>query len=103
MGKPMRIRAKASNGKTNVRALMAHPMEGGQRKDGSGNLIPAHFITDVEATHNGKTVLKAQWSTAVSQNPYLSFTFDGGAAGDKILLSWKDNKGDSRTDEVAIK
>ncbi len=103
MGKPMRIRAKASNGKTNVRALMAHPMEGGQRKDGSGNLIPAHFITDVEATHNGKTVLKAQWSTAVSQNPYLSFTFDGGAAGDKILVSWKDNKGDSRTDEVAIK
>ena len=59
MGKPMRIRAKASNGKTNVRALMAHPMEGGQRKDGSGNLIPAHFITDVEATHNGKTVLRA--------------------------------------------
>ena len=103
MGKPMRIRAKASNGKTNVRALMAHPMEGGQRKDGSGNLIPAHFITDVEATHNGKTVLKAQWSTAVSKNPYLSFTFDGGAAGDKILVSWKDNKGDSRTDEVAIK
>ena len=103
MGKPMRIRAKAANGKTNVRALMSHPMEGGQRKDGAGKLIPAHFITDVEASHNGKTVLKAQWATAVSQNPYLSFTFAGGAAGDKVVVSWKDNMGDSRTDEVTIK
>ena len=61
MGKPMRIRAKAEGGKTNVRVLMSHPMEGGQRKDGSGNLIPAHFISDVEAKHGGKTVTLARF------------------------------------------
>ena len=102
MGKPMRIRAKADNGVTTVRALMAHVMEGGQRKDSSGNVIPAHHITDITASHNGKVVLSAQWGSAVSQNPFLAFSFKGGAAGDKVALTWKDNKGDSRTDEVTI-
>lgn len=102
MGRPMRIRAKAANGVVTVRALMAHVMEGGQRKDASGNVIPAHHISEVSATHNGKTVLSAQWGSAVSQNPYLAFSFEGGAAGDKVVVSWKDNKGDSRTDEVTV-
>jgi sulfur-oxidizing protein SoxZ len=47
-------------------------------------------------------VLTAQWGSAVSQNPFLAFTFKGGAAGEKLAISWKDNKGDSRTDEVTI-
>ena len=102
MGKPMRIRAKATNGVTTVRALMAHVMEGGQRKDKSGKVIPAHHITDITASHNGKVVLSAQWGSAVSQNPFLAFSFKGGASGDKVTLAWKDNKGDSRTDEVTI-
>jgi len=102
MGKPMRIRAKATNGVTTVRALMAHVMEGGQRKDSSGKVIPAHHITDITASHNGKVVLSAQWGSAVSQNPFLACSFKGGAAGDKVALTWKDNQGDSRTDEVTI-
>lgn len=102
MANPMRIRAKAENGVTTVRALMAHVMETGQRKDGAGNPIPAHYITDVEASHNGKTVLKALWGTAVAQNPFLSFKFKGGAAGEKVSLTWKDSKGESRTDEATI-
>jgi len=47
-------------------------------------------------------VLSAQWGSAVSQNPFLAFSFKGGASGDKVTLAWKDNKGDSRTDEVTI-
>jgi sulfur-oxidizing protein SoxZ len=81
---------------------MAHIMETGIRKDASGALIPAHFIQDVEATHNGKSVLKTMWSGAVSQNPFLSFKFKGAAKGDKVVVKWVDNKGDSRTDEVTI-
>ena len=38
----------------------------------------------------------------MSKNPYLAFSFKGGAKGDKIVVSWKDNKGDTRTDEAAI-
>jgi sulfur-oxidizing protein SoxZ len=102
MGDPMKIRASSNAGVTEVKVLMAHPMESGQRKDSEGKLVPAHHITDVTVQHAGKTVLECQWGQAVSQNPYLVFRFKGGAKGDKITVSWKDNKGDSRTDEAAI-
>ncbi|MBL8432362.1 MAG: thiosulfate oxidation carrier complex protein SoxZ, partial [Dechloromonas sp.] len=42
------------------------------------------------------------FGTAVSKNPYLAFRFKGGAAGDRISLTWKDNKGETRTDETKI-
>ncbi len=100
--KPMRIRASVKDGVTEVKALVAHEMETGQRKDANGALIPAWFITEITATHNGKVVLSGELGTAVSKNPYLAFRFKGGAAGDKVAVSWKDNKGESRTDEVAI-
>ena len=38
----------------------------------------------------------------MSQNPFLSFKFKGGAKGDKLAVKWVDNKGDTRTDEAAI-
>jgi sulfur-oxidizing protein SoxZ len=92
----IKIRSKVSGGVTTVKALMTHPMDTGLQKDSkTGELIPAHFINEVVAKHNGKTVLVAEWGPAVSKNPYLSFAFDGGAAGDTVELSWKDNKGDS--------
>ena len=100
--KPMRIRANVKDGVTEVKALIAHEMETGQRKDANGAVSPSWFITDLTATHNGKVVMTSQMGTAVSKNPYLAFRFKGGAAGDKVAISWKDNKGESRTDEAAI-
>ncbi|MCU0932251.1 MAG: thiosulfate oxidation carrier complex protein SoxZ [Serpentinimonas sp.] len=102
MADPMRIRAAEAAGITTVRVLMSHPMETGLRKDSAGNTIPALHITDVVATHNGKTVLQAEWSGAVSQNPFLAFKFKGAAKGEKVSVKWTDNKGDTRTDEATI-
>ena len=102
MADPMRIRAALAGDETTVRVLMSHVMETGTRKNAAGETIPAHFIRDVEATHNGKSVLKCMFSGSVSQNPFLSFKFKGGAKGDKVVVKWSDNKGDSRTDEAAI-
>ena len=102
MADPMRIRANETGGVTTVRVLMSHVMESGVRRDGGGNVIPAHHITTVEATHNGKNVLKAEWSGAVSQNPFLLFKFKGAAKGEKVSVKWVDNKGDTRTDEAVI-
>lgn len=102
MADPMRIRATAKDGMVNVKVLMSHEMETGQRKDSSGKPIPAHFIQNVTATHNGRVVLAAQWGPAVSKNPFLEFNFKGGNKGDKIQLTWTDNKGETRTDEAAI-
>jgi sulfur-oxidizing protein SoxZ len=102
MADPMRIRAQAAGDKTTVRVLMSHEMETGQRKDASGNTIPAWFIQEVTAAHNGKQVLSAQWGPAVSKNPFMQFTVKGAKPGDKISVSWKDNKGETRTDEAVV-
>ena len=102
MADPMRIRATARDGVVNVKVLMSHEMETGQRKDASGQLVPAHYIKSVSATHQGKPVLAAQWGPAVSKNPYLEFSFKGGQKGEKIVVTWEDNKGDKRTDEASI-
>ena len=102
MADPMRIRAQASGDKVTVRVLMSHEMESGQRKDGNGKLIPAWHIQDVTATLNGKPVMTAEWGPAVSKNPFLQFTIKGAKAGDKVGITWKDNKGDTRSDEATV-
>jgi len=102
MADPMKIRASMQGDLVNVKVLMSHEMETGQRKDASGKVVPAHFIQTVSAVYNGKTVLSAQWGPAVSKNPFLSFKFKGGAQGGKVQVTWVDNKGDKRTDEAVI-
>jgi len=102
MADPMRIRAQVSGDKATVRVLIAHEMETGQRKDASGKTIPAWHIQDVVAQHNGKTVMTAQWGPAVSKNPFLQFNIKGAKAGDKVTVTWVDNKGDKRTDEATV-
>ena len=102
MADPMRIRAQAAGDKATVRVLMSHEMETGQRKDPSGKTIPAWHITEVSASLNGKPVMTAQWGPAVSKNPFLQFTIKGAKAGDKVAVSWVDNKGDKRTDEATV-
>lgn len=102
MAEPMRIRANVAGDSTEVRVLMYHEMETGQRKDAQGTVIPAWFIQNMTATWNGKTVLAAQWGPAVAKNPFVSFKFKGGAKGDKVQITWVDNRGDKRTDEAVI-
>ena len=102
MADPMRIRAQAAGDKATVRVLMSHEMETGQRRDSAGNTIPAWFISDVTASHNGKVVMTAEWGPAVSKNPFMQFVVKGAKAGDKISVSWKDNKGATRTDEATV-
>ena len=102
MSDPMRIRAQAQGDKTTVRVLVSHEMESGQRRDAAGKIVPAWFIQSINATWNGKTVMSAQWGTAVSKNPFVQFSFKGGKAGEKVTVNWVDNHGDKRSDEAVI-
>lgn len=102
MADPMRIRAQAAGDKATVRVLMAHEMESGQRKDAAGKTIPAWYISEVSAALNGKVVLTAEWGPSVSKNPFLQFVIKGAKAGDKVQISWTDNKGDKRSDEATV-
>lgn len=102
MADAMRIRATLQGDVADVRILMRHPMETGTRKDSKGEIIPQHFISSVVVAHNGKTVLDAQWSQVISRDPFLGVRVKGAKLGDKISVTWTDNKGDKRTDEVAV-
>jgi len=100
----IKMRAKASDGVTTIKALISHPMETGLVKDKkTGKPIPAHFIQEVVCEHNGNTVLTAEWGAAISKNPYLSFRFTGGNVGDTVKLSWVDNTGKTDSAEETIK
>jgi sulfur-oxidizing protein SoxZ len=104
MAKSIKVRAKVKKGVATVKCLISHPMETGLRKDKkSGKKIPAQFIQEVNCEHGGKAVLNAQWSGAISKNPFMSFKFKGAKSGDKIKISWVDNKGDSDSKEAKIK
>jgi sulfur-oxidizing protein SoxZ len=98
----MKMRATLASGYTDVRVLMSHPMETGQRKGPDGKMIPLHFIQNLTVKVNGKTVVEGQISQAVSRNPVFSFRIKGGAKGDKIEVSWLDNKGETNRTESAV-
>jgi sulfur-oxidizing protein SoxZ len=99
----IRIRAKAAGDGATIKALVKHPMETGTRKKKNGDLIPAHHITELTATVNGKPVMTANWGPAISKNPYLSFKVAGAKSGDVVKLTWVDNKGGTDSLEAPIK
>jgi len=102
MADPMKIRATLKDGVADVRVLMAHEMESGQRRDAAGKLVPAWHVTEVLAALNGKPVLKALWGPAISKNPFLGFRIRGAQAGDTVTISWVDNRGNKRGDEAKV-
>lgn len=99
---PMKIRATVNGDVADIKVLIEHPMDTGQAKDPKGNIIPEHFIQNVVATHNGKTVLDAQWSQAISRNPFFAFRVKGAKAGDKIQVSWVDNQSNRGSVDAVI-
>jgi sulfur-oxidizing protein SoxZ len=101
MASKIKLKTKLQGDVAEVKSLMLHPMETGSRKDPeTSQLIPAHHITQLTFTHNGRVVMVANFSTAVSKNPYFSFSFTGASAGDTLKASWVDNVG--ATDELEI-
>ena len=103
MANQIKISAKLKGSVADVKSLMLHPMETGARKDpDTGETIPAHHITQLIFTNNGKQVMVANFSTAVSKNPFFGFSFDGAKAGDTFKVSWVDNKGETAELETQL-
>lgn len=99
---PMKMRAVQAGAYTDVRVLMSHPMETGQRKGPDGKIIPAHFIQNITVKVNGRVVMEGEISQAVSRNPVFSFRVKGGAKGDKIEVGWVDDQGETNSTEAAV-
>jgi sulfur-oxidizing protein SoxZ len=104
MSSPMRIRATEQDGVVDVKVLMRHLMETGQRKDAEGKPIPAWFITVIDAKVNDKVLFTAEFGPAVSKDPFLNFKLKGTAKkGDTLAVTWVDNKGETQTSTVEVK
>ena len=100
----IKIRIKLlENDITQVRALIAHPMETGYKRDEKGNKIPAHYIQELTVKHNDKVITNSIMGSGISRNPYFAFKFKGGKSGDKITISWVDNLGFTASEKKHIK
>ena len=99
----MKIRARMKGDVAEVKCLMNHVMETGLRKDSkTGQIVPAHFITNVTCEVGGKQVMDAQWGGGISKNPYLAIKVKGAKAGDKVVISWVDNKGETESGDTTV-
>ncbi len=99
----IKAKAKHKGDSVLIKALMKHPMETGQRKDKSGNIIPAYHITEVTVKAGDKVLMTANYGPAVSKNPYTAVSVSGPKQGDTLTISWVDNKGKSEKTDVVVK
>lgn len=89
----VRIPVQAKPGELiEVKTLISHDMESGQRKDAAGATIPRRIINTFTAAFEGKVVFEAKWNPAVSANPYQSFFYKASRSGE-FTLTWKDDDG----------
>lgn len=103
MARQTRMRTKTQGGETEILVLVNHPMETGQRTDAkTKEKIPAHFIQKMTFSVNGKEVAVADMGTGVSQDPLVGIKVKNAKAGDKVKVSWSDNKGETGEAEAAI-
>jgi len=100
----IKIRSKRRDGKTQIRTLIAHPMETGRNRDKqTGELIASHFIRELIVRHNDNIVATVEMGAGISRDPYFAFMIKGGEAGDKISITWKDNLGNSDSADSFLK
>ena len=79
-----------------IKTLISHDMENGQRKDPAGQTIPRKIIKTFSAKFNGKDVFSADWYPSLSANPYQSFFFKAKESG-KFEFIWTDDDGSKYT------
>jgi len=103
MARQTKIRTRTQEGAVEVLVLVTHPMETGMRKDkASGKVIPAHFIQELNLELNGKNMANAILGIGVSENPLLGFRSKTAKNGDKLKVTWKDNKGETGTLDAVV-
>jgi sulfur-oxidizing protein SoxZ len=99
----IRMRGKSKGGVAEVKALIKHPMESGARMNkATGKPYPAKYIDMVTVSVNGTPAVNAQWSGAVSANPYMAVKVKANA-GDEVTVSMTDNTGDKGEESIKLK
>lgn len=85
-----------------IKTLISHVMETGQRKDKkTGEKIPRHIINKFTCTFNGTPVFSSDWHPAVAANPYLAFSYRAVESG-TLHFEWVDDDGTVYTKDVEL-
>jgi sulfur-oxidizing protein SoxZ len=84
-----------------VKLLISHPMESGQRRDATGQPIPRDIINSFVCTYNDQDVLRADLFPAIAANPFLAFSVVADASG-TLAMTFTDDHGVVQTETVAI-
>jgi sulfur-oxidizing protein SoxZ len=98
----VRVPAQAKAGEIiEIKTLISHEMESGQRKDSSGKTVPRNIINRFEASFDGELVFAADWFPSISANPYQSFSYKATKSGE-FLFTWKDDDGGTQTAKASL-
>jgi sulfur-oxidizing protein SoxZ len=73
-----------------IKTLISHRMESGQRMDEAGKRIPRDIIKRFICTYNDEVVFEADWYPAIAANPYLSFSTVATESGE-LVFTWVDD------------
>ena len=84
-----------------IKTLISHPMEPGQRRDSMGQLIPRHILNRFVCTYNGEQVFRADFFPAIAANPFLSF-FTVATDSGELAFQWTDDDGSTQTQTAQI-
>jgi sulfur-oxidizing protein SoxZ len=98
----IRIPAEAKKGEAiEIRTLISHPMESGQRRDNMGRAIPRQILNRFVCTYNGAEVFRADLFPAIAANPFLSF-FTVATESGELAFTWTDDDGTIQTETARI-
>ena len=84
-----------------IKTLISHPMEPGQRRDNMGRLIPRDIINRFVCTYNGQEVFRADFFPAIAANPFLTF-FSVAVESGELVFQWTDDHGVTQTETAKI-
>jgi sulfur-oxidizing protein SoxZ len=98
----IRLPAQAKVGDViEIKTLIQHVMETGQRKDSDGKPIPRFIINAFSASFAGAEVFKAELSPGISANPYIAFFMRVPGPGE-FELTWIDDSGAKISEKVKL-
>ncbi len=84
-----------------VKLLISHPMESGQRRDAVGLPIPRDIINLLVCAYDGEEVLRAELFPAIAANPFLAFSVIAMASG-TLSITFTDDHGTTQTEMASV-
>ncbi len=84
-----------------IKTLIAHVMETGQRRDAAGRAVPRDIINAFSASYAGREIFKATLHPGTSANPYLQFMMRVPGPGE-FEFTWTDDAGAKIAERVKL-